>query len=355
MSTAAHAAREKLTAQSVVRYIEADVVANPADFRARIWGDAAKANDRNRQFANFMDVKRRAFLQTAFGAALAALGGCAAHDRSLSRCPTALSDFERVNDLGALPVFRYKNSSGPALVLLHELPGMSLTNLALAKCLARQVFSVYLPLLFGEAGQERFFFGYFQSCARAEFDCSSLSNSSPILTSLREVCGKIIERTKGSMGVIGMCMTGSFPLALFRDGVGAAVLCQPTLPFNVFLMRPVGQQKRSLGLAQGDIERARHFKAPLLAIRYRSDPLCPQERIAALRETFPHRVATIEIDGEPQGHSTLAGDLNEGAFADAVAYLKTRLGLSKSAKKMSLAKFDDRPCEITADGQWRAL
>jgi len=197
--------------------------------------------------------------------------------------------------------------------------------------------------------------GYFQSCATAEFDCSSLSGPSPILIRLREVCGKIIERTGGSIGIIGMCLTGTFPLALLREGVSAAVLCQPTRPFNPFFLRPVGAQKRALGLAQSDIERARQFDLPFLALRYKSDRLCPRERFQTLREQFPGRMAAIEIDGEPQGHSTLAGDLNEDAFADAAVYLKTRLGLSKKAAKMRLARFDDRPCEITPEGRWRAL
>lgn len=302
-----------------------------------------------------MEVTRRVFLRSAFGAALAALGGCAAHDRSLLRCPTALSEFELDNDLGPLPVYRYKAGSGPALVLLHELPGLSLSDLALAKCLAQKGFSVYLPLLFGEAGQESLFLGYFQSCATAEFDCSTLSGPSPILIGLREVCGRIIERTGRSIGIIGMCLTGSFPLALLREGVSAAVLCQPTRPFNPFFMRPVGAQKRALGLARSDIERARQFNLPFLALRYKSDRLCPRERFETLREHFPGLMAGIEIDGEPQGHSTLASDLNEDAFADAAVYLKTRLGLSKKAAKMRLARLDDRPCEITPAGRWRAL
>ncbi len=294
-------------------------------------------------------------MRATFGAALTTIAGCAAHDRSISRCPTALSDFEVIYTLGPLPIYHYKKSSGPALILLHELPGLSPTDLALAKCIAQEGFSVYLPLLFGEAGQERIFAGYFQSCAGERFDCSSLAASSPILAGLRLVCDKVIEHTRGSIGIIGMCLTGSFPLALLREGVGAAVLCQPTLPFSIFLLRPVGAQKRSFGLGQGDIKHAQQIKLPFLALRYRSDHLCPEERFAALRDTFPKRMASIEIDGEPQGHSTLAGDLDEDAFADAVTYLKTRLGLSKSAAKMKLARFENRPCEITASGGWRAL
>ena len=73
---------------------------------------------------------------------LTTLSGCAAHDRSLSHCPAAVSDFELSEALGPLPVYRCKSGSGPAVVLLHELPAMSPEDNALAKCLAQEGLSV---------------------------------------------------------------------------------------------------------------------------------------------------------------------------------------------------------------------
>ena len=253
---------------------------------------------------------RRHFLRMALGATLSSVGGCAAQGRSLLRCPTTLADFEPVNDLGPLPVYRCKNGSGPAIVLLHELPGMSPSNLALARCLSGEGFAV---------------------------------------------CGRIVDRTRRPVAVIGMCLTGAFPLALLGDGVEAAVLCQPTLPLNVLLMRPIGKQKEALGLSEDDINRAKKVKTPLLALRYQTDHLCPKERMKTLREIFQLRVAMIEIDGESQGHSTLADHFDDRAFMDSVNFLKVRLGLERSAKRMNLAKLGDRACEITVDGHWRAL
>ena len=66
---------------------------------------------------------------------------------------------------------------------------------------------------------------------------------------LRDVCRRVSEHARGPVGVIGMCLTGAFPLALLGEGVQAAVLCQPTLPFNALFMRPIGAQRRVLGLA----------------------------------------------------------------------------------------------------------
>ena len=65
--------------------------------------------------------------------------------------------------------------------------------------------------------------------------------------------------------------------------------------------------------------------------------------------------AQIEIEAENGEHSTLAGDLNLDAFADAVNYLKVRLGAANRPQRMKLAKLEGRPCEIGPDGRWRRL
>jgi dienelactone hydrolase len=233
--------------------------------------------------------------------------------------------------------------------------GLSPGNLALAQCLGRKGFSLYLPVLFGEPGESRPIRGYFQSCASARFDCSSPEGGSAILEPLRETVGKIHARSAAPIGIIGMCVTGAFPLALLGEGVGAAVLCQPTLPFNILFMRPVGAQKRSLGLTAAELDRARQAGTPLLALRYRNDPLCPRERFYALRRLIPDRAAFLQIDDPPDGHSALAGDLHEPALGDVVSYLEVCLGLEKGARRMQLAKFKGRRCQITPERGWRAL
>ena len=302
-----------------------------------------------------MNYPRRRFLRTALGGALGVFGGCAAQSESRRRCPAALDEFIIEQNLGPLPVYRYKSSAGPPVVLLHELPGMSPDDLALAKCLGQQGMSVYLPLLFGEPGQNRIFAGYFQSCAQADFECAALSRSSPIIDKLREVCRRVGDQAGRPTGVIGMCLTGSFPLALLGDGVQAAVLCQPTLPFNALFMRPIGAQRRVFGLAPEDLNRALKSQVPILAMRYRNDSLCPAERFRALRETFRERIAQIEIASQNGQHSTLAADFNFDAFADAVSYLKARLGAASRPQRMKLARLDGRPCEIGPDGRWRRI
>lgn len=72
-----------------------------------------------------------------------------------------------------------------------------------------------------------------------------------------------------------------------------------------------------------------------------------------LQQIFQDRFALIEIEGE--GHSTLAGSFDQGAFADTIRYPKVRLRAEPGPKQMSLAKLDGKECQITADGKWRAL
>ena len=110
-----------------------------------------------------------------------------------------------------------------------------------------------------------------------------------------------------------------------------------------------------LGLASPDLDRAVKSRIAVLAMRYRNDALCPAERFRTLRETFRERLAQIEIETENGEHSVLAGDLNLDAFADAVNYLKARLGAATRPQKMKLAKLDGRPCEIGMDGRWHRI
>jgi hypothetical protein len=120
-------------------------------------------------------------------------------------------------------------------------------------------------------------------------------------------------------------------------------------------MRPIGAQRRVLGLAPEDLNRALKSRVPILAMRYRNDSLCPAERFRALRETFRERVAQIEIESQNGRHSTLAADFNFDAFSDAVSYLKVRLGAANRPQRMKLAKLEGRPCEIGPDGRWRRI
>jgi len=230
---------------------------------------------------------------------------------------------------------------------------MSPADISLANCLGREGFSVYVPLLFGEVKQDNFVRGYFQTCLGGDYECSKLSTRSTALDWIGEVC-EHVRKSNQPVGAIGMCLTGIFPVSLLRNGVAAAVLCQPTVPFNWLLGRPVGAQEKDLGLDPTDLGYAEtKSTVPMLAMRYMGDRRCPEERMKALQDTFPGRIAVIEIPRD--GHSTLAGDFDACAFADTVAYLKVMLGVEAGPKRMREARLNGRACELTAEGKWRAV
>lgn len=246
--------------------------------------------------------------------------------------------------------------SQAAVVLLHELPGRTPADLALAQCLAKRGLNVYVPLLFGDPRQDNAFLGYLQSCATGSFECAKLSTTSPVLESIDQVVEHVKKATGGSVGVIGMCLTGILPLALLRNpGVIAAVVCQPTLPFSLLEGGPSEAQTTNLGLGQDELVAALHSPVPFLALRYERDRLCPSKRMAKLKTVFGDRVAVIEIaTDDPKRHSTLAAHHDPEAFADVVDYLHVRLGVERGPKTMRLARLRrDAACEIGSDGRWR--
>jgi dienelactone hydrolase len=298
-----------------------------------------------------MDVNRRRFLGMTLGAATALpMSGCGTRHAALKHCPVAKDDFETVTD-GGFEMLRARPAYGPTILLLHEVTGLSPDNLALARCLAREGFTVYAPVLFGKPWEDKFLGGYNASCGSGLFACSDLKARSRILDRLEPLADSLANRAKGQIGAIGMCLTGIMPLALLTNQVAAAVVCQPTLPFSVVRRAPNAEQAEDLGLGDADLAEALKASTPFLALHYLRDRACPPKRIETLEKRFHSRVATIGLPGGHR-HSTLSDDLDTGALADTVAYLKARLHRDAPSARMQFAKLHGQPCEITPDG-WR--
>jgi dienelactone hydrolase len=272
---------------------------------------------------------RRQVLKATIGLGVPPLAGCAKYHASVEQCCDGAMDFETVPICG-FTVLRIGPESGKSVLLLHEIPGLSPTDLALARCLAKEGFNVHAPLLFGTPGQNSVFKGYRAACRPSLFECSKLKARSAILDKLEPMAECLATRAAGPIGAIGMCLTGILPLALLPNKVEAAVLCQPTLPFSFWHGRPTGDQLTDLGLGQEDLIQAEASPTPFLAMHYAADKRSPVGRMQALQTTFPKRVAVISLCGE-HGHSSLAGDFNFQAFEDTITYLRVRLGVGKGA------------------------
>ncbi|KQO62224.1 dienelactone hydrolase family protein [Curtobacterium sp. Leaf261] len=239
----------------------------------------------------------------------------------------------------------YEKGSGPGVVLIPEVPGITPEVLGLADHLVDAGFTVVVPSPFGEPGRPASA-GYAirvvsRLCVQAEFRAFAANASRPITAFLRTVAADLAARTPGSgVGVIGMCFTGGFALAAaVDDSVRASVLSQPGVPF------PLGAARRAdpaMSAAEFDRVAARADAGHVCAIglRFSQDGVVPPERFAAIRDKLGDAFEVIELDsapgnttGFPKGaHSVLTGEVRDvpghpalAARERVVAFLHERL------------------------------
>jgi dienelactone hydrolase len=248
------------------------------------------------------------------------------------------------------PVWR--RGSGPAVIVIHEMPGLHPLVIRFADRLAEAGMSVFCPSLFGDPGRP-VTRPYVRAsalktlCVRREFNAWASNASSPIVDWLRALASFAHSDCGGrGVGAVGMCFTGNFALAMMTEpAMVAPVLSQPSLPF------PFGKRRRAaLGLSPGEIACAKaRFAAEdlsVMALRFRGDPFVPDERFETLRATFGEHLEAIELDsrdGRPdpdlQAHSVLTLHLvdNDPAGPTKVAerrvieFLKARTGAEAAA------------------------
>lgn len=232
-----------------------------------------------------------------------------------------LADFTR-RDLTFLGERRpvYVLGDGPAVLVIHEAPGLHPKVADFARRVARAGYRVYCPSLVGTPGKP-FSVGYsLQTLARAcvarEFTVWATRETSPITAWLRALAAQADEECGGrGVGAIGMCLTGGFALAMMVDErMVAPVLSQPSLPFPF-----TPSQRRDLGIDDATLARVKERAAAgacVLGLRFTHDPLMPPERFDRLRAELGDAFVAVEIDSGPENahgipriaHSVLAHD-----------------------------------------------
>lgn len=236
----------------------------------------------------------------------------------------------------------YCTGHGPAVIVMHEVPGLHPGVVEVGRILAAAGFGVYMPSLLGTPHREATAGYQLRSLARAcvsrEFATWAVGRTSPITTWLRALA-QLAHRECGGPGVgaIGMCLTGGFALAMMVDDVMIApVLSQPSLPFPL-----TPAQRRDLGVDAATLARIQErTDVCVLGLRFTHDPLVPDARFARLREVLGERFLAVEIDsgpGNPHGiprtaHSVLAlhrvaepGHPTQQALERVIAFLRERL------------------------------
>jgi dienelactone hydrolase len=232
----------------------------------------------------------------------------------------------------------YRTGTGPGVILMHELPGMSPECVDLGRQIAAAGFTVYLPLFFGQPNHRIDFplrilarSEYLRLCVRREWKLLAKGESSPVVDWLRALARRVHGECGGpGVGAIGMCLTGDFGIAMLLESpVLAPVVCQPSLPFCFFPYPRNPETKASIG-GLGPEERACAKERvaseglKILGLRFTHDAISPRERFQTLRDEYGEGFLGTEIPsgpGNPHGlpkgaHSTLTG--NYGADGESL-------------------------------------
>lgn len=214
----------------------------------------------------------------------------------------------------------YRAGSGPAVIVLHEMPGLHPGVIEFGRRLLGEGYTVYMPSLFGRVNAEKtggeLLRSLVRACVSREFHILA-DQTSPVISWLRVLAAQAHEECGGpGVGTVGMCFTGGFALAMaVEPAVLAPVLSQPGLPAGL------GQRRRAaLGLDVADVtaleQRARSGLCAM-GLRFSADKSSPPERFETLRRLLGDNFTSVEIDSSPgnphgiagQAHSVLTTDL----------------------------------------------
>src|SRR5665213_4312349 len=179
------------------------------------------------------------------------------------------------------PVWR--RGTGPAVIVIHEMPGLHPLVIRLATRVAAAGMTVFCPSLFGDPGREvtpLYSVGEMLKgiCIRREFNVWAADRSSPIVDWLRALAAFAhVECGGRGVGAVGMCFTGGFALAMMTEpSVVAPVLSQPCNP----ILGKGKKSKTDASPAEIKCARDRMEKEDLsmIGLRFFGDNFVPSER-----------------------------------------------------------------------------
>jgi len=180
--------------------------------------------------------------------------------------------------------------SGPAVIVMTEMPGISPQVARFSRWVRDAGFSVYMPSLFGRDGAvpaaEEGVAVFRRACVSAEFRAFAANESSPVTQWLRALARLAHGECGGpGVGAIGMCFTGNFALSMMLEpAMLAPVMSQPTLPMD----NPAGMNMAPEELAAVR-QRLERENLTVLAYRFEGDRYCQAQRFAAFREALGER------------------------------------------------------------------
>ena len=223
----------------------------------------------------------------------------------------------------------YRRGSGPGVIVIHEVPGITPEVVAFAEEVVASGFTVVMPHLFGHPGAPGTVGEVLRVvprlCVNREFTILAAGRTSPVAGWLRSLARELHAETGGpGVGVVGMCLTGGFALATMVDpSVAAPVVAQPSLP------SAIGKRRGAdLGLSPADLATVKARVAQgcsVLGVRYDGDP-ATGTRFETLQRELGDGFLRVDLPSTKRGqHATLTAHRSQEAVDRVLTFFRERL------------------------------
>ncbi len=195
----------------------------------------------------------------------------------------------------------YRKGEGPAVLVMHEVPGISAEVARFARRVVDAGFTVFMPHLFGVLGAKTTPLNRFPElvrvCISREFHVLAENRSSPITDWLRALGRRAYEEIGGrGVGAVGMCVTGNFALTLTLDPwVVAPVMGHPSFPLPITPAKAAAVHATPETLANAR-RRIAEEDLKVLGLRFHGDVLfCRAARFETLRRELGQGFEGLEL------------------------------------------------------------
>ena len=223
----------------------------------------------------------------------------------------------------------YRRGEGPAVIVIHEIPGVTPLVTKFANEVVDRGFTVVMPSLVGTPGKAPSNAYAAQQmvkvCVAREFTSFALNQTAPIIAWLRALARNLHQEVGGpGVGAVGMCFSGGFALGMMVDEIMLApVLSQPSMPF------PVGKTRGAdLNLSPDDAAAIAERAAAgcqVLGLRFTDDKLVG-DRFASLRELLGDAFIAIELpSAKASDHSVLTEQRDDDSVTRVLDFFVEKL------------------------------
>lgn len=223
----------------------------------------------------------------------------------------------------------YRKGSGPVVIVVHEIPGITPAVERFANDVVDAGFTVVMPNLVGTAGQtvsgKYIASSMLKVCISKEFTNMALQKTSPIISWLRALARSLHTEVGGKgVGAVGMCFSGGFALGMMVDDIMIApVLSQPSMPFTVGKTRGA-----DLNLSPDDalvVAQRAADGCQVLGLRFTQDKLVGT-RFDSLRNLLGDAFIAIELPSQsPKDHSVLTEQRDEDSVQRVLEFFREKL------------------------------